>query len=465
MVFAEISGPSSTDHSHHSNSLKSHHINDLEDEYGLTTPNEGEAAEQGIYYDDTKYNYMQHMRDLGSGGNQATWLDAPKKAKGKDKAKVGLDAALQALDLEGNEASDIQSVSVASTSRSLLPEDAMASEFVVKRTYQDQQDVPDELAGFQPDMDPRLREVLEALENDAYVDDEDEIFAELAEDEVVDAEEWEDSYYNGAELDDGWESDDTVKAVPVTQRRQAPSQQAATTVIPPPEDTMAAPPEDPEDGAWLAEFSKFKKDLKSGAAPGVPSPAQAPSQITGLSSLASTRHKKRKGAKTSTTNYSMTSSALARTEAQTLLDARFDKLLDTYDQGDLDTLSEVDEHDHEHAHGGGCCSGHDMDDTASVASAATRTSNVSRRSHASNVSGMSRASGVSTYSRMTDLEAPTHMRSDFDGILDGFLAGHSLTGKKGRERVKRGFRQTPLQEMDEMRAELGPARIRHKQTV
>ena len=58
-------------------------------------------------------------------------------------------------------------------------EDMAPSEFVRKTTYQDQQNIPDALAGFQPDMDPRLREVLEALEDDAYVDDDEDIFDNL----------------------------------------------------------------------------------------------------------------------------------------------------------------------------------------------------------------------------------------------------------------------------------------------
>ena len=51
---------------------------DLEDEFGLSfKPNEGEAAEHGVFYDDTQYDYMQHMRDLGNGEGAVTWVEAP----------------------------------------------------------------------------------------------------------------------------------------------------------------------------------------------------------------------------------------------------------------------------------------------------------------------------------------------------------------------------------------------------
>jgi protein LTV1 len=48
--------------------------------------NEGEAAEYGIYYDDTEYDYMQHLRSVGEAPD-AVLLEAPGKDKGKGKAK------------------------------------------------------------------------------------------------------------------------------------------------------------------------------------------------------------------------------------------------------------------------------------------------------------------------------------------------------------------------------------------
>jgi len=430
---------------------------DLEDEFGLSfKPNEGQAAQHGVFYDDTQYDYMQHMRDLGSGGGAVTWVEASQQEAKKGKGKQRLEDALRDMDLGGG-VTDVQSVggdSVASNARSLLPEEVLPSEFVQRRTYQDQQDVPDEIAGFQPDMDPRLREALEALEDEEYVDDEDDIFAELTrEGAEVERDEWErlGEQQMFDDDDEGWESDDTVRAA-------SPSISSANPPVAlplpegeaakPPEDVQAQPPADPTEGAWLDEFKKFKSDVRAAKPAGQTAlrPIATPSALdsSALSSLASGRTKKRKGAKTSRTNYSMTSSALARTDQQTLLDARFDNIIE-----EEDTLAELDEDE----------GASELNDTTSLASGLTGLSKASKASRYSNVSGLSGVSGISSYSRATDSEAPQLMRTDFDGIMDEFLGGHSKTGKAGR-RVKRGGPQTGLQQLDEIRAGLGPARLK-----
>ena len=49
--------------------------------------NEGEAAEYGIFFDDTEYDYMQHLRSVGE-TTDAVLLEAPgSKDKGKGKSK------------------------------------------------------------------------------------------------------------------------------------------------------------------------------------------------------------------------------------------------------------------------------------------------------------------------------------------------------------------------------------------
>lgn len=433
-------------------SKKTKQRGDLEDEFGMAfRPNEGQAAEHGVFFDDTAYDYMQHMRDLGSGEGPVTWVEAnaPTQKKGKQK----LEDALRGLDLEeSGRGDDLRSVGTSvSTAQSLLPEDVLPSEFVKKRSYQDQQDVPDEIAGFQPDMDPRLREVLEALEDEEYVDDEDDdLFGQLTQDGYeVERDEWE--HFGEQQLfededaqgdDAGWESDDTIKADdPPHQPKQIPLLDGE--IVPaPPEDVQAQPPADPTEGAWLDEFKKFKSDNKTAkAAPARTNPLAAPStlQSSALSSLASGRKKKRKGAKTSTTNYSMTSSALARTDQQTLLDSRFDKIEEEYA---MDELPEE-----------------DFNDELSMASGATGLSKASKASRYSTMSGMSGVSGISNYSRASDAEAPQLVRSDFDGIMDEFLGGYSKTGKAGR-RVRRGGPQTGMEQLDEVRKGLGPARVK-----
>jgi protein LTV1 len=363
------------------NSHKIKKLDDLASELGSETgeirENEGEAANHGIYYDDTEYDYMQHMREMGSGSGEAYFIEAPQKTiQGKGKGKQSLEDALREASLEDKVGS-------------LLDEEILPSKNLRKVTYQAQQDVPDALAGFQPDMDPRLREVLEALEDDAYVDDEEDIFGELAKDgEEIDEEEFEQGAWD--EEDGGWESDDTAK--PMKEYKDSPSLSEALE-----QDER----EDHGDGDWMANFQKFKKNAKSNLAP------LAPSQSDLQSSMMTTttnggRHKKRKGALTNASAYSMTSSSMFRTEGLSTLDARFERVEARY---------------HE-----------DIDDEMSSVSAASTVSD---------------AGGL--------------VRADFDNLMDDFLGNYSMSGKKN---VKKGKYQSGMEQLDEVRKGLGPARIR-----
>lgn len=389
--------------------------------------NEGEAAEHGIYFDDTEYDYMQHIRDLnsGNGDGESFFVEAaPKKKDGKARTKISLADALRNASL----AEESQGTESPSGISLIRDEDLLPSQDLKKMTYQDQQDVPDVLAGFQPDMDPRLREVLEALNDEAYVDDEEEFFGDISKGgEEVSLDEFEktDFWEDGAD-DAGWESDETEK----------PAKEYKSGGMPPPSipngtDTslkdgaalhkhggMPPPlgPNDPDvnmedtldhgDGDWMKEFSKFKQD-KTASKKNLVAGFPESSVITGTSMM-SGRRKKRKGAMTASTNYSMTSSSLARTEGLTLLDARFDKIEEDY-AGD----------------------GMDMDDgTASI------------------VTGSSLASSQAP---------PLTTRSDFDSMMDDFLGGYSMSGKK---RVKKGGYQSGIEQLDEVRKGLGPARVR-----
>lgn len=275
--------------------------------------NEGEAAMYGIYYDDTAYDYMQHMREIGD-SVEGVFIEAPEqKGKGKGKQQSLADALRE------------------TPAEELIPKELRASETLIKRTYQDQQDVPDALAGFQPDMDPRLREVLEALDDEAYVDDDEDIFEQLAEGGEATAREFEDMFFEEEEDEnEGWESDATAK--PGSHQKPAvvfATGTAATTEGP--TGGKAAPV---EAEAWIHEFSKFKKAEKRMKKPVDDASSMADTMSFGGSSLGGTmsmsgrtrrRHKK---AGTESSGYSMTSSSLFRTEGLTTLDARFDKVAD-----------------------------------------------------------------------------------------------------------------------------------------
>jgi protein LTV1 len=344
--------------------------------------NEGEAANYGVYYDDTEYDYMQHLRDLGQGAGEAVFVEAdPAGGKGKGKAKQpSLEDALRQLDLQ-NQSAD------------LLDEELLPSKNLQRLTYQAQQDVPDAIAGFQPDMDPRLREVLEALEDEAYVDEDggEDIFQALAKDgDELSRHEFEEAYDEFEDDDEGWESDRTVKA----SREHTKADEAPQLA-----DTSKGQQAREEGGSddWMEEFKKFKNDQKAEKKPRAA--AAAPSELQSSIWTTTTnggRKKTRKGAMTNPSAYSMTSSSLVRTEQLGILDARFEKIEEQYNA--------------------------DMDDVGSV-------------------------SAVST---MSTVQGAT--RQDFDGLLDEFLDDYSLFGKK---RVKKGKWKNGIEQFDEIRRELG----------
>lgn len=267
---------------------------------------------------------MQHLRELG-GTTEAVFIEAPQAAskQRKSKSKKLEDALREAPKPED-----------------LLPKDLLPNSELVQRSYQNQQNIPDALAGFQPDMDPRLREVLEALEDEEYVDDDENFFgelthdaAELDEDEFYEQQEEFDVYGDGHGEDEGWATDDTEK--PSTSHPDKSSTPAVPKSVTfsssAPADPHTAPPEASED--WMSEFSKFKRSQKS-SKPKAPDSEIASSigdmsSIGGLSSIYSlggskSRRRRKKAAGGSV--YSMSSSVLTRTEGQTLLDERFDKV-------------------------------------------------------------------------------------------------------------------------------------------
>ena len=263
--------------------------------------------------------------------------------------------------------------------------------------------MPDVLAGFQPDMDPRLREVLEALEDEAYVDDEDDIFGELAkESREISLTEFEELGNEGGvnEVDEeGWETDDTAKPSKEYKDGSMPVSRDSTDV------EMDDGP-DHGDGDWMKEFSKFKKAEHSQKETRHAANPEGQSSIMTGTWMTGGRRKKRKGALTSSTGYSMTSSSLYRNEGLTLLDARFDKMEENYAEDGID----------------------DEDGGASV------------------------VTGTST----TSSQAPP-LRSDFDSIMDEFLNEYSTSGRK---RIKKGKHQSGIEQLDEIRQGLGPAKIK-----
>ncbi|KAM3475820.1 hypothetical protein MY8738_007213 [Beauveria namnaoensis] len=303
------------------NAGKAKNLGDLASELGSDAEhiraNEGEAANYGVYYDDSEYDYMQHLRDLNTGGGNVVFVEAKTAGNaGKGKQTQSLEDALKKMDLEHK-------------AQEVIGPDMLPSKDLPRMTYDQQQDVPDAIAGFQPDMDPRLREVLEALEDDAYIDEEDAgIFEQLANDGYeIDEHEFEDNQFDD---DEGWESDDTAK----------PNKEYKDGEVP----ELVAVQEEPEQGPsqdWLEDFKKFKKEQKSGVPPkAAGAPSQSELQSTWTTTTNGGRRKKRKGALTVASGFSMSSSSLVRTEQLSFLDARFDKIEEKYNE-DLDDMGSV----------------------------------------------------------------------------------------------------------------------------
>lgn len=262
-------------------------------EAGKIRGNEGEAALYGITYDDSSYDYMQHLRTIGDGHG----VFIPKK----NREEAG-GSSSKTKDIQFKDELPIAD----------LEEEARRKQI----TYQDMQNVPDSIAGFKPDMDPKLREVLEALEDEEYVEEDDDIFNDLlqggerSDDDYGDEEdEWDLDNFDDA----GYDSDQFKKE---------------------------------GDQGWEADFRKFehfnknkKNDWDSDdefedeeeedndVVPELP----AISRLKGKGK-SKTKQRKKKGAMTDTSSFSMSSSALFRSEGLTVLDDKFERLQLNYDK-------------------------------------------------------------------------------------------------------------------------------------
>jgi protein LTV1 len=231
--------------------------------------NIGEASLYGVYYDDSEYNYMQHLRTVGvqEDGVESVLIEAPsvsKKGKGKGFA---------------------------------LPDGVLASTSELPRTYESQQAVPASIAGFQPDMDPHLRQVLEALEDDAFVEDnlEDDFFGEL----VGDGERGDHEEVDFEFFEDGPDEEEQ---------------------------------EVEEGDGWEAKFSQFKKTQARSGAEGKSDDGYEDSEggdtvgtLPAMSVIGGKGKKRRKGT-SDASGYSMSSSSMYRNEALQTLDERFDQV-------------------------------------------------------------------------------------------------------------------------------------------
>jgi protein LTV1 len=237
-----------------------------------------------IYYDDSEYDYMQHLKPVGL-SKEAVLLYKPSTTTTKSKSKTS-DQPIQ-----------LRPSSPPGPNHELeLPDSVQPTPNEHMLSYQDHLQyalpsnsaIPDEGGLFPLDDDPALREVLEALEDDAYVEEDtgDEFFGTIVKDGERDA------------------SEEPEWIHEIVEQPSSCSQ-------------------------WESEMAKFKPPLKT------PSSSQDPLET--CSSTGSPSPAKRKSASRNLpppsvrgsvagSAFSMSSSAMFRNEGLTDLDDRFEKV-------------------------------------------------------------------------------------------------------------------------------------------
>jgi len=266
------------------------------------------------------------------------------------------------------------------------------------------QNIPDSLRGFQPDMDPDLREVLEALEDespepptakDSDGEDAEDMFSELVKGGAP-----------GEELQIGkgdydYDSDDTVKG---------------------------GGERDITSSEYLAEMAQYKvvnspQDDTHSHVGGFETESMTSTVSKANTHLTSKQRRRRKqklgGAYSEAgTDFSMTSSANFRNESLTTLDDRFDKVVPPHlflRLGLTDTGQILEEYN----------SGDEDENLTSAAPAPPKSFK--------------------------------EKRADFNSIMDEFLSGYKVLGKKMiKETNGKGG---GMAELDQIRRDLGKARI------
>lgn len=288
--------------------------------------NEGLAAQYGILYDDSNYDYMQHLRPIGQASDGVFIEAAEEKKPAKSKKNIE-DIIKDALPSE--------------TTRIVAPDEL--------------ENIPSELQGFNPDMDPRLREVLEALEDEAYVENEaegeEDIFGDLLQSGVAD----EDDFYLDEGEYDEWDMDnyqDEFDEYDLDYAGEKVELENPYGEGEEPEDIPVAGAETVVDNAWERDFQKFKKaqknqvnDWDSDNEFEDEEQAEAADDLGALPSISGKKKPKsklrrKKGAMTDTSSFSMSSSALFRTEGLTLLDDRFEQLAKNFEEEEEEDVVE-----------------------------------------------------------------------------------------------------------------------------
>ena len=217
---------------------------------------------------------MQHLKPVGlqEEGVESVLIEAPSAKKGKSRAGK----SIQLVDD--------------------LPKEALPSQQELPRNYESQEAIPSSISGFQPDMDPHLRQTLEALEDDAFVDDglEDGFFGELLAEGERDSEE-----------DPGFEFDEWGK-----EGGEEVEEEVGL------EDWQAA----------VKRFKVTQQNRLDDARSDVDGYSEGGDTVGSMPQFSVIGGKKRRKGSSEASGYSMSSSSMYRNAGLTMIDEQFDQV-------------------------------------------------------------------------------------------------------------------------------------------
>ncbi|KAI8901322.1 Low temperature viability protein-domain-containing protein [Globomyces pollinis-pini] len=237
-----------------------------------------DPSNYGVYFkNQDDYDYLQHLKPIGQ--DPSAVLVEPKHVKPET-------LGIQFKDKEDGENLDLQM-----KKKLNLPSSALASNQELDIGLLNQVENP---LGNQIDLDPSLREILTALDDEAYVEND-----------------LEDDFFDAFHMDS------------MPEKYQALENQ------------VYEEPEDVEQEPWMREFKKFQNSKQPGS--------DDEFSDDDFSEGTEKPYVKSRGARTATTSFSMSSSAMFRNEKLTLLDDQFDKLLEEYSDDEIGELDAEDE--------------------------------------------------------------------------------------------------------------------------
>jgi protein LTV1 len=222
---------------------------------------------------------MQHLRPVGgkAEGFESVMVEAPKKSSTKRRGELPIPFHH-------------------------LPPEAFPSAMELPRDFESQAAIHSSISGLQPDMDPHLRQTLEALDDDAFVDDglEDDFFGELIKDGERDASEPFDYEFR--------------------EDRLPPNGSSASGV---------RERDGDDEAGWEAKFALFKKEQQGHKMMNT-SPSDSGSEdadtVGRMPEFPATSSRSNRRATSDASGFSMSSASIFRSDGLRDLDDRFDRV-------------------------------------------------------------------------------------------------------------------------------------------